>query len=424
MMDRTTTESRMMKSRGNAAKAGRGYRLHVLGLLALGAVTLGPVFGLGITEASAAEKQDTEIASVVLDELGGSGGNIAVIEPAELSNVELIEDQRFFGRTYIEVVDYSSLKGYEPQALSDFILREKMNEKEHGLNLLVVNGLSDSKIYVSAGNPELKAAVISALEGESSPDGVIASKDPGWDILQNSDEIQDAQSKYVTYPNGFLIAGVIFGVVVLVFAPLWVPALLDGLETANRNRRYNRGTVKRKKSYAKEERSKKRQARAEAARQAKELREREAKAAPITPRLETSISTLQDANKSIKVNDPKLSEAITQVLERFTELRSSISLMEADKVKREILYLEYADRLEQLVTIIGPKYYQDIKQNPEHWRNPEWKLESICQAFDSTAAQILESIIQLKEGAEFEFESSIDRVLGFKVTSAKDMLNG
>lgn len=389
--------------------------------LLFGAFVLTATTVSGATAASAADDSDKEIASVILDEFGGSSSGIAILEPAELSNVDLIEDQDFSSYSSIVVVNYAALQGYEPQALSDFLLKENFDKSAYGVNILVVNGVSN-KIYVSSNTPKLKAAVLNAL-GDAT-DGFVTAKDPGWTILQNADAIYTEQRKQISQPNVLVFVGVGLGMFTLVLAPLWVPPLIDSVERANRNRRYNRGTVKRKKSYAKEERSKKRQARAEAARQAKELREREAKAAPITPRLETSISTLQNANKNIKMNDPKLSEAITQVLERFTELRSSISLMEADKVKREILYLEYADRLEQLVTIIGPKYYQDIKQNPEHWRNPDWKLESIRQAFDSTADQILESIIQLKEGAEFEFESSIERVLGFKVTSAKDMLKG
>ncbi len=381
---------------------------------------------------AAAAPSETELTKEILDQLDGST-DVVVIEPATISNLDLLNDKTFYSTTSIVVVDSGSLAGYAPDELSEFIFQEDGYGRATSLNLLVVTSSGDDKIYVSAGDDELELDIVQILGGTST-EGPITSTDAGWDILRNSDAIYNAQRSYSDTGDTGLIVGItlgsIFGVPLLVWGTV---ALILHLRKKWRRGAYARREAKQQKSAAKAKarhaKEQAKSARAEAksneeklAKAEKERTAREAKALPTTPLLVQKVDALRKAVASLQESDPELAKSVQGTLNRFSELREAIRLMEVGKVKRELLYLEYGNTFEQLVTLVGPKYYQDIKENPSHWRSSENKLAAIKNSFDSTSEQLLESIIQLKEGSELDFQISIERIIGFKLYSAQDML--
>lgn len=383
---------------------------------------------VGITVATAAPAyaadNETELTNEIVDRLGSD--DIVVIEPAKLSNLELLEDKMFYSYFSVVAVNSVSLDGYDPAQLADFILNENGYDNDKSISVLVVNSKAGDEIYVSAVNNTLEKDVITLLGGvgASSP---INSDDAGWDILRNSDAIYDLQKEM---GGDMPLWGVLLIMPGMIVIPLAIWGIIYFIIRLRRNRRrtsYTRRIARQRKldekRYAKETKIQERAEKARAAAEAKEQLAREANAAPVTPELDLKLNKLLTVAKDISADDTKLSSAVVRVYELFTELREAITLMDASDAKRGVLYVEYGARFDKLITLIGPKYYQDIKNHPNHWRDADGKLKAIRKSFDSTADQILESIIQLKEGSEFEFEISIESILGFKVASPKDMLD-
>jgi len=389
--------------------------------------------GVLIAAPAAAAPSETELTKLILDELDNSSDDLVVIEPAKISNADLINDQLFSSYTSIVVVDSGSLNGYAPEELSQFILQEDGYDYSTSLNILVVNYSGEDKIYVSANNPELELAV-SKILGGSSAEGPITTTDAGWEILRNSDAIYKSQRSFSDDGDTGMIVGIVFGCIFGVPLIVWgIVALILHLRRKWRRGTYARNAAKnakrtakndkvKAKEFAAEQRKTDRAAKEEQAKKERARAAREASGHPLTPLLTENIAALRSFIPSLSKTDPELANSIESVLERFSELREAITLMGAGKVKREILFLEYGNTFEKLVTLVGPKYYQDIKENPTHWRNADDKLNAIRKSFESTNDQLLESIIQLKEGSELEFQVSIDSILGFKIYSVKDML--
>lgn len=406
-----------------------GIGRKIVGGLIIGAIALVPV--LGVTSTAFAADGENTIAKKIVDELG-SRNTVAVIQPAELSNKDLIEDKVFEGGTSIVAVKRDSLGDYKPTDLSRFIVDEDGYGYDTSLNLLVVDNGRESKIYVSSPNDELETAVVSLL-GEATTDGGIVTNDPGWTILRNADAIKQAQVPFNGSPSGETI-GIIFawigaGVVALILL-IWLICAIVGQRRRTRYQRHDRKVAKtaaraaaaQAKVDAKKAKEAAKLKRKTDAQEKRLAKEREATAAKVTDPIENQINDLRTVEQNVRLSDERLADGLKLVLERFVELRESLTLMDTPEVRRNILFVEYEDRLEKLTTIVGPKYYDDLKRNPEHWREPEKKLDAIRESIEATAEQILENIRQLKEGSEFDFELVIDSILGFKVIDPKDML--
>lgn len=372
--------------------------------------------------AAQASDDEAELTELILDQLDRND-DIAVIEPAKLSNLELLKEKSFGSHTTIVTVSPSALDSHAPDELSRFIVNEDGNGYETSLNLLVVTHKNGDEIYVSAADEKLEQGVVELLGGESVSDP-IHSDDAGWDILRNSDSIYKLQ-RDISPSVSWMIVFIFPGIFVYAIVIMWLVHLL--------NKHAFSYAAKRKRSTKKANRvaaRKKREndvATAKAAKlrkleKEKLQRERELNQAEIPTLLEQHITDLRQYADGLKNEDPELADAVELTLERFGDLREALTLMEATEAKRGVLFVEYENQFEKLVTLLGPKYYLDIKKNPIHWRKPEDKLSSIRLSFVITAQHILDSIVRLKEGSEFDFQLSIESILKFKVVSPRDLL--
>lgn len=405
-----------------------GIGRKIVGGLILGVIVLTPVIGVS---SPAFADDDKTIAKKIIEELGNRS-TVAVIDPAKLSNKDLIEDKVFEGGTSIVAVKRDALGDYKPADLSEFIVEEDGYGYDTSLNLLVIDNGRESKIYVSSPNKELETSVVGLL-GEPTADGGIVSNDPGWLILREADAISAAQEPFNGAPSGETI-GIIFawigGGIVALIALIWGSISFFDYRSRTQYKRRDRKIARinarkaeaKAKADAKIAKDKAKQKRKHDEEEKKLAKEREATAAKVTDPIETQVNSLRTVAKDVSSSDKRLAEGLDLVLERFVELRESLTLMDTPEPRRKILFVEYEDRLEKLATIVGPKYYDDLKRNPAHWRKPEEKLDAIRLSVERTAEQILENIRQLKEGSEFDFELVIDSILGFKVINPKDML--
>lgn len=367
-----------------------------------------------------------KIAEKIVNDLDSSSSfSTVVIDPATISNLDLLKDKDFESYTSLVVLKAKNLGDYLPEDLSDYIVKDNAGDSATGLNFLVVAGKTESHIYVSAVTAELKTKVISILGGVDKS-GAVVTNDPGWLILRNADAIKKAQSVYADNSavviTGIVLGSIFVGIPLLIFIGYLVFRFVDHVRHPNYISIQRKQKRKNARAAAKAKKIDARAAKVKDAAQAKQQREREANAAHVTPPIETYLGVIREAKKNLRATDPALSESLGLVLSRFMELRESFTLMETPEVKRNVLYVEYENRLEQIATLIGPKYYDNLKKNPEYWHDPEAKLNAIRLSVEKTAEQILENIRQLMEGSEFEFDLVVETILGFKVVDPREML--
>lgn len=337
--------------------------------------------------------------------------NVVFIDDATIDEESLVKDidrggSELYANSTIVVVDSDDLSNYEPQELSDYILNEN-STKNGTINILVVNNEESSQLYVSAVLPVIQEKVESQL-GKSGSDDSVVSERPGWLLINNIEQIKEIQSNndgHVPMSKVFMWIGV--GVIGLIVAIVLL-VVIENIRIKTRKKRVLR-------NIARNDKRKRKEAEREAKRRRKMRRERAAKSATVDETLENYVKIL--ANKSVKLrdDDPNLSASIENVLERFTQLREAITLMETPEHRKNMLYIGLKGRFESLVTLVGPKYYEDFKAHPDHWSNPQEKMKSIPLAFRAMDEKLLENIRQLKEGSEFDFEVALDKIVGFNI---------
>lgn len=396
----------------------KANRFKALGIAAAVLAIAFPGVLMASTPAMASTVDGNDLAKTINAQL--QSNPVVVIAPAKLSNLDLIKNSDLTEYTTIVAVDAAALKGYAPQDLSDFILSDGYNSGyDAATNILVVHHADSDSIYVSSKKAALKKKIIKLLGGDANSNSV-TSQNAGWDILRHSNAIDSAESAYSDYSILWFLL-VIPGILAVGLITLGICTVIEGSASARSS----------KKRHAREARANKR--RAKETLKAEKLQEAQAEKAAVQranheasvpAELNETLRSLKATSHDVRSSDPELAGAMETMLQRFSELREALSLMGASDVKRGLLYVEYSDRLEKLDTITGERYYKDIKSHPAHWRYADGKLAAIRQSFENTSEQILESIIQLKEGSEFEFAASIDSILGFKITSADEMVNG
>jgi len=337
--------------------------------------------------------------------------DVVFINDATIDEESLVKDfngrsSKLYSGSSIVIVDEQDIPPYDPQELSDYVLEE--NYPEDGtINILVVNGENDSEIYVSAMLPEIREKVESQL-GKSDTDEVISSERPGWLLINNIEKIREIQRDndgHLRMSTVFMWAGIAIGGLIAVILLL---VLADNLHLKLKKKNETRKAVRKAKRERKE-------AAREVKRRRKEREDRASKSASVDKFLESQVNTLAEKSLKLQNSDPELSSAIESVLERFTQLREAITLMETTEHRKNMLYIGLKDRFESLVTLVGPKYYEDFKTHPDHWNNPQEKIASVPLAFRAMDAKLLENIRQLKEGSEFDFEVALDKIVGFHI---------
>lgn len=337
--------------------------------------------------------------------------DVVFINDATIDEESLVKDfngrsSKLYSGSSIVIVDEQDIPPYDPQELSDYVLEE--NYPEDGtINILVVNGENDSEIYVSAMLPEIREKVEAQL-GKSDTDEVISSERPGWLLINNIEKIREIQRDndgHLRMSTVFMWAGIAIGGLIAVILLL---VLAENLRLKLKKKNEARKAARKAKRERKE-------AAREVKRRRKERESRASRSASVDEALESQVNTLAEKSLKLQNSDPELSSAIESVLERFTQLREAITLMETPEHRKNMLYIGLKDRFESLVTLVGPKYYEDFKTHPDHWNNPQEKVTSVPLAFRAMDAKLLENIRQLKEGSEFDFEVALDKIVGFHI---------
>jgi len=399
----------------------------ILGLTVLATLSAPLAANAGTTYDHGGAKND--LPQILVDELDGSD-DIVFGPEAKLSNQELLEDSVSDFSGTIVSVKKSTLDGRDPEDFARFLYHSKNGSYEGGITLLVVNTSDGDEIYPVAKRAKYEAAADKVLGVKAGSDHVLVN-DAGWTILKSTDKLHEAYRSFapqmpiwavlIIFPG--LPAVVVLSFVFAVYGRDWADGISYSTRELKRKRRYKKQDRNALKQMVKKDRMLKKAQEERARKEAQAAKERNEKLVELTPELKESTRALAKVASSIQASDKATADAVNAALARFNGLREALTLVNAGN-KKDILFIEYGKRFASLVELMGPRYYQDIKAHPAHWRNPDWKLTSILQVFEKTDEQILESIIQLKEGAEFEFELSVDSILGFELPTPRDILDG
>lgn len=370
-----------------------------------------------------------ELPQLLVDKLDGDDDTVIGPE-AKLSNEELLDDAVSDFSGTVVAVKKSTLEGRDPEDFARFLDNSENGSYEGGLTLLVVNTSDGDEIYPVAKKAKYEAAADKILGVKAGADHVLV-KDAGWTILKNADKLHEARQSFTPRMPIWVILIFFPGIpllcigipVSIVYGPDWASDISYAHRKRKNKRSYKKNERMARKQMATKNRMLKKAQEERARKEAQIAKERNDSLVELTPELQSATRSLTETAGQIRSNDKATADAVSAVLSRFDELREALTLVNVGN-KKDILFVEYGKRFASLVELMGPRYYQDIKAHPAHWRNPDWKLTSIVQVFQKTDEQILESIIQLKEGAEFEFELSVDSILGFELPTPRDILDG
>lgn len=360
---------------------------------------------------------EKELPQLISDKLDND--NLVIGPDANLSNQKLLKEADLRYDTIIVALKKSTLEGRDPEDFGRYLFDKDNENGSSLLTLLVVNELRGKDvIYPISDKKKLQSNVYRVLGKSSATKGGVETDDAGWTILKNDQKISKLEDGYG--PSGWVIFVVTFSVIILPFIIGLLVICWDDIrwpfvrlgDRISRGRRKRKEAKVRKKWVVED-----RKAAAAAAKRKEEAEaKRKAELSGLPEDLTAELKAIENSMPYTLKNDEPMHEATVAVLRRFDELREALKLMDAGDHRANMLYTEYAHRFGQIAELLGPRYYQDIKKHPQHWRNADWKLTSILQVLQKTDEQILESIIQLKEGAEFDFQLSIDSLLDFQIT--------
>lgn len=126
-----------------------------------------------------------------------------------------------------------------------------------------------------------------------------------------------------------------------------------------------------------------------------------------------------DLHKDLK--SYSLYEPSQRLISRLVDLEEVMDKLPKNDQRRMILEVEYVERLQKLTEAIGKDYYLNILEEPNHWDEPNKKLQRVKDAVFALREQVLDSIRQINNSSNLEFKIALDSIIGDKNVKVEDL---
>lgn len=118
-----------------------------------------------------------------------------------------------------------------------------------------------------------------------------------------------------------------------------------------------------------------------------------------------------------------LTDTLKDIIVNLEELFERLNT-KGTKRQREIVEVEYADKLPKLIEALGKDYYIDVVKKRKLWDNPDERINEVAEVVTAVDEQLVENIKQVNASKDLEFKVAMVSLGGkAKGTTLKEIYN-